>query len=165
MKKVKFISITIFAALLALLTACEPKPQPIEFGHDQCEYCRMMITEPEFASQALNHRGRSFKFDSVECMAAFDLTADDPDQIHSLWVPDFHSSENWLQSTEAVYLKSESLRSPMGLGLSAYSNKSAAREMQAGYGGEIISYEKVKEVVRDAWLTNGNGSMHMNHSH
>lgn len=162
MKKLILITIAIVATLLA---GCEPKPQPIEFGNDQCEYCRMMITEAEYASQALNHRGRSFKFDSVECMAAFDATAEDPGQIHSLWVPDFHNSENWLQSTEAVYLQSETLRSPMGLGLTAYSSEPAAREMQAEYGGEIISYEKVKEIVRKAWLAEGGNGTQMNHQH
>ena len=152
----RIILISTLIAVATLITGCEPKPHPIELGNDQCEYCRMMITEPEFASQALNHRGRSFKFDSVECMAAFDLQTEDPDEIHSLWVPDFHNSDNWLQSTDAIYLKSESLRSPMGIGLSAYASESEAREMQAGYGGEIISYDRVKEIVEDAWLSNNN---------
>ncbi len=85
-----------FLMTVILITGCEPKPQPIHFGSDQCDYCRMMITEQDFASQAVNNQGRAFKFDSVECMAAFDLTAENRDNIHSLWVPDFLNREEWL---------------------------------------------------------------------
>lgn len=154
----------LLAASVALLTGCEPKPKPVEFGSDQCEYCRMMITEPEFASQALNQQGRSFKFDSVECMAAFDITHEDPGNIHSKWVPDFHNTENWVESASAYYLVSETLRSPMGLYLSANSSREIAEEMKQEYGGEIMNYEQVKEIVRAEWLTN-NSRQQTHHQH
>ena len=142
-----------------LITGCEPKPQPIDLGSDQCSYCRMMITEQEFGSQILNKQGRSFKFDSVECMAAFDLN-DDGENLHSKWVPDFLDRDTWLRAEEAVYLHSETLRSPMGLYLTAYSTREHAHEMKEEYGGEVISYESVKEVVRKEWMSGNNGQSH-----
>jgi copper chaperone NosL len=152
----KLIYITMLIVSLAVLSACEPEPQPIQYGSDQCEYCRMMITEPEFGSQVLNRQGRSFKFDSVECMAAFDLTFDDPENIHSRWVPDFTDRETWVSAESALYLHSETLRSPMGLYLSAYENRASAEQMRNEYGGEIIGYDQVKVIVEHEWLS-GNG--------
>ena len=156
------LTIFIFAALIFNLSACEPKPQEINLGSDQCEYCRMIITEAEFGSQALNRQGRSFKFDSVECMTAFDITNENPDNIHSLWVPDFLNRDEWVEETSAVYLHSETLRSPMGLFISAYHNLESAQTMKDEYGGEIVDYHQVKLIVSEAWL-NGSGGHHMNH--
>lgn len=146
-----------FVISLAVFYGCEPKPQPIHIGSDQCDYCRMMITEQEFASQVLNQQGRAFKFDSVECMAAYDLSSENRENFHSLWVPDFLNREEWLRAEEAIYLHSETLRSPMGLFLTAYSNREEAVEMQIEYGGELVSYEEVKKIVQQAWLQNGAG--------
>lgn len=148
--------------LFFLLIGCEPKPQDINYGSDQCEYCRMMITEAEFGSQILNNQGRSFKFDSVECMAAFDITSDSPDNIHSLWVPDFLNRDEWLEANNAHYLHSETLRSPMGLFLSAYADRSTAEQMRDEYGGRIVDYKEVKQIVNREWLS-GNHSHSMHH--
>jgi copper chaperone NosL len=52
-------------------------------------------------------------------------------------VPDFLNRDEWIEARSAVYLHSETLRSPMGLNLSAYENREAAEEMQQEYGGEI----------------------------
>jgi len=145
-----------------LITGCEPKPQPINLGSDQCAYCRMMITEQEFGSQILNTQGRSFKFDSVECMAAYDLT-EDGENMHSKWVPDFLNRDNWLRAEDAVYLHSETLRSPMGMYLTAYSSREDAGQMKAEYGGEIVDYLKVREIVRSEWLSGDRSGM--NHHH
>ncbi len=150
-----------FLMSVILITGCEPKPQPIHFGSDQCDYCRMMITEQDFASQAVNNQGRAFKFDSVECMAAFDLTTEYRDNIHSLWVPDFLNRDEWLEANSAYYLHSETLRSPMGLFLSSYADNVSAVQMQQEYGGEIVDYNRVKEIVEAAWLQNGGNSRHM----
>ena len=144
----------------AILIGCEPKPRPINYGSDECAYCRMMITDAEFGSQIVNKQGRSYKFDSVECMAAYDLT-EDGDNFHSKWVPNFLDREEWLNANEAIYLHSETLRSPMGLFLSAYSNRESAEEMKEEYGGEIVDYDTVKQIVEEEWLSNGSGSRQM----
>ncbi len=156
----------LLAMLLAsftLFTGCEPKPQPIDFGGDQCAYCRMMITEPEFGTQTLNNQGRSFKFDSIECMAAYELTSDDTENIHSSWVPDFLNRDEWMEARSAVYLHSETLRSPMGLNLSAYANRQSALEMQQEYGGEIILFDEVLRIVEQEWLSRNSHSSHSHH--
>ena len=141
----------------AVLMGCEPKPQPINYGSDECAYCRMMITDAEFGSQIVNKQGRSYKFDSVECMAAYDLT-EESENFHSKWVPNFLNREEWLMAENAEYLHSETLRSPMGLFLSAYKDRDAAEEMKIEYGGEIVDYETVKQIVEREWLSNGSGS-------
>lgn len=146
-----------------LIMGCEPTPQPINLGSDQCVYCRMLITDQEFGSQILNTQGRSFKFDSVECMAAFDLT-DKSENIHSKWVPEFLARDNWLRAEEAYYLHSETLRSPMGLYLTSYSSREDAEQMKAEYGGEIVNYQKVLEIVRSAWLTGDRSGMNHHNS-
>jgi len=158
--KGKKLTTTLIAALLIVLAGCEPKPQPIQFGSDQGDYCRMMITEPQFASQILNNQGRAFKFDSIECMAAYALTADNPENFHSHWVPNFVNPEEWVRAEDAYFLHSETLRSPMGLYLSAYADRESAEEFRQEYRGEIMGWNDVKELVRAEWLTNNGNSEH-----
>lgn len=159
----KILILSAIVVLAVFTLGCEPEPQEIVFGSEECAYCKMLISEPEFGSQILNQQGRSFKFDSIECMAAYDLTNSDS-KLHSRWVPDFMNSGNWIEAGEAFYLHSETLRSPMGLYLSAYVNRGSAENMQAEYGGEILDYGRVLELVQNEWLAgNGNGPMMMNH--
>lgn len=151
-------SIVLFTAMLTvLLMGCEPKPQPIQYGSDECAYCRMIVSDAEFASQIVNVQGRAYKFDSVECMAAYDIKHEDPENIHSRWVPNFHDRNEWLEAESAVYLHSETLRSPMGLFISSYADMQTAEEMRDEYGGNIINYEEVKKLVEQEWLQNGSG--------
>lgn len=155
--------ITLIIIFAAILMGCEPKPQPINYGSDECAYCRMMITDAEFGSQIVNNQGRAYKFDSIECMVAYDLT-EDGENFHSIWVPDFMDRDHWLKAEDAVYLHSETLRSPMGLFLSAYADQATAEEMRDEYGGDIVDYNRVKEIVQEEWLSNGSESPQMMHN-
>lgn len=158
--KFSFGYLSVLTAILLLLTGCEPEPQPIQYGSEECSYCRMMITESQFASQLLNRQGRSYKFDSIECMAAFDQTNVEEEEmdVHSLWVPDFTSGEEWLKVEEAHFLHSETLRSPMGLYLTAHQTHDLAREYQNEYRGDILDWPAVKELVYREWLDEGGRS-------
>lgn len=153
MKRQLYIGLAVMLALF-VLQACEPTPQQIHYGSDQCEHCRMLISEPEFGSQLLNIRSRSFKFDSIECLAAFELNTELSDQIHSRWVPNFLNSNDWIDANHAVYLQSETLRSPMGLFLTAYSDSISATAMQIEYGGKLMDYRQVMELVGREWFGN-----------
>src|SRR5690606_35879538 len=59
-------------AVLALApAACGVRPAHVHLGADECAHCRMVITDRRFAAQLLTDRGRSYLFDSIECLAAF----------------------------------------------------------------------------------------------
>ena len=159
---------SVFLILTMMVVGCTPTPQPINFGGDLCEHCRMMVTDAQFGSQILNKKSKSFKFDSVECMVAYDLKNPDPENVHSRWVPDFSNPEVWVEAEKAFYLHSEQLRSPMGMFLSAYETEAAARVLQADYGGQIIGYEDVLNLVKTEWIDakkETSGSMKVDKSH
>jgi copper chaperone NosL len=145
----RILSVTL---ILLLAAACSRGPEPIQYGSEECAYCRMIISEQQYGSQLVTRHGLVYKFDSVECLAAFEITGDvAPENIHSLWVPDFPNSPEWVAAAEAHYLHSETLRSPMGLSISAYADRSDAVLHQQQYRGEVIGWDAVHEIVAREW--------------
>jgi copper chaperone NosL len=151
---------------LILLSGCADGPRDIQMGAEECAHCRMMISEERFAAQLVTDRGMGYVFDSIECMAEFldDAAEVSEDRVRSLWVTDFARPGEWVPAGEAHFLRSETLRSPMGLNLSAYSRGEDAREMQREHGGEILSWEAVRDVVAATDVIRSRGGGH-NHGH
>lgn len=137
-------------ALLALLaSACTIEPQPIHLGAEECGHCRMVISERQFAAQALTTKGRAISFDAIECLADWVRTGEEvaAAELHSLWVSDFASPESWLDARDAVFLRSDEVRSPMGAGLTAHASLDAARGYQAELGGDVLDWDGVVELI------------------
>jgi copper chaperone NosL len=151
MMKFKFIYSISFASLF-LLMACDPGPQDIRVGQQECDHCRMMISDERFASQLITQQGRQYAFDAIECMAAF-IDGKDASRldIHSLWAPDFFNPGTWIAAEEAVYVQSDQLRSPMAVNISSYTSREYARRQQSEFGGEILNWEEARQQVRQAW--------------
>ena len=149
-------SALLLAALL-LLAACADGPRQVQVGAEECAHCRMLVSENRFASQLVTDRGRSYVFDSIECMAEFldEGTEVEEDRVGSLWVTDFTRPGEWLDVGEAHFLRSDELRSPMGMGLSAFADEAAAREHQAEHGGEILRWTEVRSLVAGTDVVGG----------
>jgi len=140
--------------LAILITGCAREPEPIEYGSDECVYCRMIISEHQFGAVLVTSRGRSEKFDAVECMGAFIIDGKiEEDNIYSLWVGDFENPGELIDATEGGLFHSPNLTSPMGLNVSAYSSDEFAHEMMRRYDGEIIDWDKVLDLVEQVWLS------------
>jgi copper chaperone NosL len=139
------------------LAACDAGPREIRLGAEECAHCRMLVSESRFASQLLTDRGRSYVFDSIECMAEFLDEAEEvpEDRVRSLWVTDFHRPGVWLPVEAAVFLRSEDLRSPMGLNLSAYVGEAEAARARTEHGGELLSWAGVRELVSTTRVRGG----------
>jgi len=148
--------------LAAVATACAVEPQPIQLGSEECSHCRMVISEPQFTAQALNQRGRAFSFDAIECMAEWVRQGEvvPADEIHSLWVANFAAPDQWIAAEQAVFLRSPEIRSPMGAGLTAHADAGQARAYQADFGGELLSWSEVVDLVGQ-----GGGHGHHDHAH
>jgi copper chaperone NosL len=134
----------------ALASACGGTgPRPIHVGEEECEHCRMVISDERFAAQLLTRHGKALSFDAAECMAGYvngrkTVEAD----IHSLWVLDASDADRWLPAEEAVFLRSPQVRSPMGAGLIAYSDADAAHRARDELGGELLHWREVLIAVR-----------------
>jgi copper chaperone NosL len=152
MKHIHFSRPFLLIALMLTVAACDRGPEQIHYGSDECAYCRMMISEPGYGSQLVTTHGLAYKFDSVECLAAFEITGGvDREYIHSKWVTDFSASTGWIPAGQAFYLHSETLRSPMGLSISAFATNDQANLHQQQYRGSVIGWDDVKEIVKKEW--------------
>jgi len=130
---------------------CRPGgPEQINYGEDVCEHCLMTIADQRYGAQLITTRGRALKFDAVECLAAEYLAMDRGD-VASLWVTDFASPGRFMPADGAVYLRSERLRSPMGLGLTAFADSAALNAALSQYGGEALDWQGVLRFVQAAW--------------
>ncbi len=159
--KEKTFPVLLAASVALLIVACDRGPQEIRIGQQECDHCRMMISQEHFAAQLITEQGRQYAFDAIECMAAFvDGSAGGELDIHSLWVPDFHDPGNWIAAESAWYVQSDGLRSPMALNFSAYTDESTARSQQAEFGGQVVRWTEVQAIVRESWSGGSHGHSH-----
>lgn len=142
----------LLAVLLVLalaLAGCSRGPVPIAYGSDECDFCRMAISDPRYGAELVTTRGKVHKFDSIECMASYYLQAD-PATVHQVVVSDFAHPGTFIPATEATFRRGGAgPSSPMGAGLRAYRADAAPAGALAG-SGEVLSWTQVLAVAHEA---------------
>ncbi len=137
------------AALVFVVTACEPKPEPIRYGEDNGAYCMMTITDRRFGAELVTKKGKVYKFDSIECLAGFLLDGQvSPEEVHSLWVTDFARPGTLIRAEDALYLHGENVRSPMGMNLAAFADRAGLDAVRERTGGEVLGWDEVLDLVK-----------------
>lgn len=139
---------SILFGLALLLIACTPEPEPIRFGEEQGAFCKMTIADARFAAELVTRTSKVYKFDSIECLAGYYLAHPElHDQVHSLWVAGFQAPETWHAVDEAFFLRSPTLRSPMGANLTAFAPPMTPEAALNAFGGEILTWDDVLAYV------------------
>ena len=132
----------IVLSLILILGACSIEPQEINYGSDACHYCSMTIVDRQHAAQLVTAKGRAYKYDAIECMINdIDRREDD---IAILLVNDYSNPGALVQAESATYLISESIPSPMGAYLSAFTEAANAQAIKNSAGGEVFNWESVQ---------------------
>lgn len=129
--------------LMIGLTGCSQEPAEIHFGSDECVHCKMIITDQRFASQMVTTKGKSMKFDSIECMAAFVNRNQEQSEEAKLWVSDFNKPGQWIPLEMAVIIKSEVIKSPMGESLLALSGNKEVDAHLESYPGKKLRWNQI----------------------
>ncbi|MBK7338317.1 MAG: nitrous oxide reductase accessory protein NosL [Saprospirales bacterium] len=126
-----------------LLAACTPKPEPLHYGTDECDYCRMTIVDPQHGAEVITQKGKIFKFDAIECMVHH-VQKTGPDQFGSFWVNDYTATTGALvDATTCTFLISKNIPSPMGAYLSGFEEKTAAEKFFQEKGGEVFDWSEI----------------------
>jgi copper chaperone NosL len=106
----------------------------------------MVISDKKFGGEHITKKGKIFKFDSIECLAAYYAGADIA-EVHSIWTIDFSEPGNWVRADQAYYLHSKNLPSPMGMFLSSYAVREKAEAMKAKLEGDLMNWQEVVNLV------------------
>lgn len=117
----------IAAAALLLTAACGAhEPVPIAYGVESCGYCRMQIIDPRFGAELVTLKGRTVKFDSIECLVAYYKQAAGAHDVASVWVSDLRHPGTLIDATHARFIDLGPGKAPMGRGWAAVADSSDA---------------------------------------
>jgi nitrous oxide reductase accessory protein NosL len=155
-----FMFFTMFS--LMLLSACtgekETGPAEVKWDQNNCERCRMMLSDRNFAAQIRyfpeNKRSRVVKFDDIGCAVLWlkkQQWKDDPET--QIWVTE-HRSGEWIDARKATYIRKNN--SPMGYNLGA--------QTEAATDG--LNFDQAiqhVEEVENKFNTHGMDHQHMQH--
>ncbi|TDS57200.1 nitrous oxide reductase accessory protein NosL [Myroides indicus] len=133
----------IFISTLFLLMGCGKNAQPINYGSDGCDFCRMTIVDKAHVAQLVTSKGKNFKFDAIECMVHYLNQQENDQNYHLLLVADLSNPGETIDAKSAVYIISKKIPSPMGAFLSALKTESEAEEIIAENGGEIYNWNEI----------------------
>ncbi|MDT8341487.1 MAG: nitrous oxide reductase accessory protein NosL [Longimicrobiales bacterium] len=151
---------------LAAVTACgEPQPRDLAYGEERCEYCHMGLADDRHGAELLTETGKAFGFDSVECLAAHLASLGEPSRVHSVWVTDFSNPGALILAEEAFFLASPTLRSPMGLGLSAFARREDRDGAVVSFGGQALDWAGVQALVAREWSETEGAAPHAGMEH
>lgn len=135
--------------LLLLMCGCKTGPEPINYGHDECDFCRMLITDNRYGSEIVTDKGKVFKFDEVSCMIEYALVKNlIGDANQKFLVTDFANPETLMDASSAFFVKNENFRSPMGSNVMAYDSEISRQKFVAESGGSLLDWVDVIELVK-----------------
>ncbi len=131
--------------LLLVVTACgSPRPRPIALGSEECHHCHMTVADLRHSAELVTRKGRVFVFDDPGCLADFLAGGSVPaGEVHSLWFSNFPEPDSLLEAGDAVFLRSDSVRTPMNSGVIALRPGSRADSLRAAWGGALESWQDV----------------------
>jgi copper chaperone NosL len=132
-------------SMFALVSVCSSvKPDAIAYDADQCAYCRMEISDPRFGAELVTRRGRTVKFDSIECLLAFYKQAASANDVSSVWVSDFRHPGTLIIVASANFVDIGVGRAPMGRGWAAVASIKDAAQLGITDVGAIKRWSDLK---------------------
>jgi copper chaperone NosL len=128
--------------LLIVCFSCKNEMRPIEYGKDNCEQCRMTVMDSQFGAGMLTAKGKVLTFDSDECLVKY-LKVKGMHDKEKYFVTDYNQPGNLMDATKSTFLHGDSIQSPMGGNLAAFSDKTSAQSVQKVLGGELMSWTEL----------------------
>ena len=114
------------------------KPLPIKYNYDQCESCKMTISDERFACELLTQKGRAYKFDDLSCLLEYKKNREV--DVKNIYVNDYIYKKELHDVSHMQFIKHEVFSSPMQGNIAAFMNMDS-----------VNAYANKLKVVRLTW--------------
>lgn len=130
-------------AILLLGCGSEESLPRVRYGEDSCVNCRMIINDPQYGCVVETADGEFRKYDDFNCMF-LDL---DREKLTSkrYFVPNYAKPDEWLDGTQAYYVRADDLQTPMGSRVLALPSQEQAEAEAKRLNGKVLRFEEVRK--------------------
>lgn len=128
--------------IMVFLMSCNTAPEKIKIGSDQCQFCKMSISDRRFGAEIITTKGKVLKFDEGHCMHQY-LDAHVNTEVKTIYLSDFCGSNELIPKQKCRLLKSIDLKSPMGGNVAAFSIEDSIKSYAQKLNGTVISWEEM----------------------
>ncbi|MES2647480.1 MAG: nitrous oxide reductase accessory protein NosL [Bacteroidota bacterium] len=140
-KKVRVVSAI---CLLFAVHGCTAKPQPVKYGSDACNFCKMTIMDKKFACEWITGKGKVFRFDDLHCLLSYNKANYTEGKAY---VNDYTGNGELLPANDLFYINAAAIKAPMGGNLAAFSNQIEAANFSRDNQGKLLSWTDVKNTL------------------
>ncbi len=135
------------ACLVWATASCARGPVPVALG-DACARCHMPVADARYGAELITRTGVIRKYDSIECLAndlleEVVVAAD----VRSLWVVPFDAPGTLIPVEDAVFVRTDAQRSPMGMGLTAFGPDADRTAFAFSPDDRILTWDDVVDLV------------------
>jgi len=128
--------------LSASLMSCSiDGPEPIKLNSDNCDQCKMTITDGRFGAELITGKGRIYKFDDFLCLQSY--IKSNPN-VKSVFINNYLKTNELIPAKIAWFVNSENFRSPMGGNTGAFASEKEAKEFAALSGAKVQNWLSIK---------------------
>ena len=129
---------------VAVFANCQKRTvEPVAIAaEDMCSFCKMAISEKQYAAELIDSDGQVFKFDDIGCVVNFIKQRSISVSGASLFVMDFDQRQ-WIKAENAYYVKSPDVTTPMNGGIIAFRDQAKAQEAVAKYHGKLLRFKEL----------------------
>ena len=113
--------IFLLIVLVFITVSFTETPEPLNFGKDQCSFCKMIISDPKYGAELVTDKGRVNKYDALECLIN-DLNTNEP-AYSKLYAVAFDKPEKLIIVDSLLFIISPEYKSPMGANLASFTKE------------------------------------------
>jgi copper chaperone NosL len=141
----KKITTAMIILLCLSLAACKAEPEPLQFGKDGCHACKMTLMDNKFGAELVTSKGKIYKFDDANCMLNFYNSGMVPaDEMKEILIVDFSKPGKLIDARNALYVKSESIKSPMASNVAAFESNEDLKKLNDEWNGILLSWGELQ---------------------
>jgi copper chaperone NosL len=143
---VKAIPLVAIGLLTLLLNSCSNAPQPLKMGRDNCDFCKMALSDNRFGAEIVSKKNKVYKFDDEHCIISFLHSKNiAPEQIGEIYFVNFSMPHELINVEHALFLQSPSFKSPMNGNIAAFNNEDSLVSVLPIFKGNKISWEDMQK--------------------
>lgn len=126
--------------LSVTISGCNKGPEPIQYGKDQCHFCKMTITDNRFGAEIVTDKGKVLKYDEINCLTSY-LTADpSAGKNAGIYFTDYKNDHQLVPAAKSFLLKSDKIMGPMNGNIIAFDSDAGRAAALKAFGGTAIDW-------------------------